>query len=157
MQRWGHQRKLSHLWVWARCKCLGGPRQGSRGGFTRELDRDPLACISTQQRRCQLFVDQRGLQWRKESRGQNRNYLQDWKKDKAGTSLVVQELGICLPMQGMQVWLPLQEDSTCHGDHNWACALEPSSHNYWSPSDPEPMLRSKRSRCNEKPVPRTRE
>ena len=35
---------------------------------------------------------------------------------------------------------------------NWACALEPRSHNYWSLRTLEPMLHSKRSHCNEKPT-----
>ena len=35
--------------------------------------------------------------------------------------------------------------------HNyWACALEPGSHNHWSPHTLEPELRNKRSQCNEK-------
>ena len=47
------------------------------------------------------------------------------------TSLVVQWLSICLPMQGTQVPSLVREDSTCRGaskpvSHNyWACALEP--------------------------------
>ena len=56
-----------------------------------------------------------------------------------GTSLVVQWLRICLPMEGTRVRSLVWEDPTCHGatklvHHNyWACALEPTSHNYWSP------------------------
>ena len=44
-----------------------------------------------------------------------------------------------LPMQGTQVRALVQEDPTCRGAtkpvrHNyWACALEPTSDNYWSP------------------------
>ena len=34
----------------------------------------------------------------------------------------------------------------------WACALEPASHNYWSPCTLKPMLRNKRSHHNEKPM-----
>ena len=55
-----------------------------------------------------------------------------------GTSLVVQWLRICLPMQGTWVWALVREDPTCCGatrpvSHNyWACALEPVSHNYWA-------------------------
>ena len=51
-------------------------------------------------------------------------------------SLVVQWLRILLPMQGMWVRALVQEDHTCRGatkpvGHNyWACALEPTSHNY---------------------------
>ena len=56
-----------------------------------------------------------------------------------GTSLVVQWLRICLPMQGTRVRALVWEDPTCHGAtkpvrHNyWAWALEPMSRNYWSP------------------------
>ena len=84
-------------------------------------------------------------------------------KDNLGTSLVVQWLRICLPMQGTWVWALLQEDPTCHGatklmHHNyWACALELTSHNYWArvpqllkPTCLEPLLRNKRSHHNEK-------
>ena len=55
-----------------------------------------------------------------------------------GTSLVVQWLRICLPMQGTRVRSLVQEDPTCRGankpvGHNyWACTLEPASHNYWA-------------------------
>ena len=47
-------------------------------------------------------------------------------KSKLGTPLVVQRLGICLPMQG--TWVPslVQEDSTCHR------ATKLAHHNYWS-------------------------
>ena len=52
-----------------------------------------------------------------------------------GTSLVVQWLRICLPMQGTRVWSLAWEHSTCHGAaepvyHYWACTLEPGSHNW---------------------------
>ena len=40
-----------------------------------------------------------------------------------GTSLVVQQLRILLPMEGTQVWPLVREDSTCHED--WARAQEP--------------------------------
>ena len=59
-------------------------------------------------------------------------------KDTCWASLVVQWLGICLPMQGIWVWALAWEDPTCHGvarpvSHNsWAWALETTSHNYWS-------------------------
>ena len=52
------------------------------------------------------------------------------------TSLVVQWLRICRPMQGTEVRALVQEDPTCHGatkpvHHNYrACALELASHNY---------------------------
>ena len=55
------------------------------------------------------------------------------------TSLVVQWIGIHLPMQGTRVWSLVQEDSTCHGaaepvHHNyWAHALEPACRTNWSP------------------------
>ena len=68
-------------------------------------------------------------------------------------------------MQGTRVGVLVWEDPTCHGatkpmHHNyWACALEPASHNYWAhvpqllkPMRLEPVLRNKRSHCNEKPV-----
>ena len=56
-----------------------------------------------------------------------------------GASLVVQWLGVGLPMQGTRVRALVWEDPTCRGvaepmRHNyWACALESASHNYWSP------------------------
>ena len=43
---------------------------------------------------------------------------------KSGTSLVVQWLGIRLPMQGTQVRALVWEDPTCHG------ATKPVRHNY---------------------------
>ena len=55
-----------------------------------------------------------------------------------GTSLVAQWLRICLPMQGTRVWSLVREDATCRRAtkavyHNYgACALEPTSHNYWA-------------------------
>ena len=45
-------------------------------------------------------------------------------KSLGGTSLVVQWLRMCLPMQGTQVRALVQEDPTCHG------ATEPVCHNY---------------------------
>ena len=47
-------------------------------------------------------------------------------KIKGRTSLVVQRLRICLPMQGTQVWSLVQEDSTYHG------AIKPVCHRYWA-------------------------
>ena len=35
---------------------------------------------------------------------------------------------------------------------NWACALKPGNHNYWSLQAWEPILCSKRSHCNQKPT-----
>ena len=58
---------------------------------------------------------------------------------KSWTSLVAQWLRIRLPMQGTWVWSLVREDPSCRGAtkpmcHNyWACALEPASHNCWSP------------------------
>ena len=54
------------------------------------------------------------------------------------TSLVLQWLRVCLPMQGTWVRSLVQQDSTCCGAakpvcHNyWTCALEPSGCNYWA-------------------------
>ena len=42
-----------------------------------------------------------------------------------GTFLVVQQLGIWLPVQGTPVWSLVLEDSTCHK------ATKPVYHNYW--------------------------
>ena len=80
-----------------------------------------------------------------------------------GTSLVAQWLRICLPMPGTRVQSLVREDPTWRGAtkpvcHNyWACTLEPVSHNYWAcmpqllkPACLEPVLRNKRSHCNEK-------
>ena len=56
-----------------------------------------------------------------------------------GTSLAVQWLRICLPRQGTPVRALVWEDPTYRGatkpvHHNYrAHALEPVSHNYWSP------------------------
>ena len=90
--------------------------------------------------------------------------LQDYNER---NSLVTQWLRIHLPVQGTQVRALVWEDSTCCGPtkpvhHNyWACALEPASHSYWAhvpqllkPTHLEPMLRNKRSHCNEKPAHR---
>ena len=62
------------------------------------------------------------------------------------TSLVVQWLRIHLPMQGTQVWSLIWEDPICFR------ATKPVGHKYWSRSTWEPMLHSKRSHCNEKPM-----
>ena len=50
----------------------------------------------------------------------------------------------------------------CH--NYWVFALEPASHNYWAhmpqllkPACLEPVLRNKRSHCNEKPAHRNEE
>ena len=88
----------------------------------------------------------------------------------SGTSLVVQWLGICLPMQGTRVWALVWEVPACHRatkpvHHNyWSCALEPTSHNYWArvpqllkPTRLEPVLCNKRSHRNEKPAHHNKE
>ena len=46
------------------------------------------------------------------------------KKQTTRASLVVQWLGVCLPMQGTRVRAPVREDPTCRG------AARPVSHNY---------------------------
>ena len=66
-------------------------------------------------------------------------------------------------MQVTRIQALVREDPTCHGAtkpvrHNyWVCALEPVSHNYWArvpqllkPAHLEPVLRNKKSHCNEK-------
>ena len=59
-------------------------------------------------------------------------------KNQCRTSLLVQWLRIRLPMQGTRVRTLVWEDPTCRRatkpvHHNdWACALEPASHNYWA-------------------------
>ena len=87
-----------------------------------------------------------------------------------GTSLVAQCLRFRLPMQGTWVRSLAWDDPTCCGAtkpvrHNdWACILEPASHNYWArvlqllkPGHLEPVLHSKRSHRNEKPMHRNEE
>ena len=72
-------------------------------------------------------------------------------------------------MQGTLVRALVREDPTRRRAtkpvrHNyWACALEPASH-YWAhmpqllkPVRLEPMLRNKKSHCNEKPTHRNEE
>ena len=56
-------------------------------------------------------------------------------------------------MQGTRVRALVQEDPTCRR------ATKPVSHNYWArmpqllkPAHLEPVLRNKRSHCNEKPA-----
>ena len=70
----------------------------------------------------------------------------------SGTSLVAQWLRIRLPMQGTRVWALVREDPTCLGKTKHMC------HNYWARVTQllsphlEPLLCSKRSHRNEKPV-----
>ena len=74
-------------------------------------------------------------------------------------SLVDQGLRICLVVQGTQVQSLIQKDPTCCGAakpmyHNyWACALEPTNHNYSSPAPQplEPMHPTSRAPQEEKP------
>ena len=67
------------------------------------------------------------------------------------TFQVAQWLKIHLPRQETWVWSLVQEDPTCHRatkpmcNNYWACALEPTSHNCWSPFTLEPVLHNKRS------------
>ena len=75
-----------------------------------------------------------------------------------GASLVAQWLRIRLPMQGTWVRALVREDPTCCG------ATKPVRHNYWAcepqllkPACLEPVLRNKRSHCNEKPAHRNEE
>ena len=62
------------------------------------------------------------------------------------TFLVIQWLGIFLPMQGTRVQFLVWEDPICQG------ATKSTHHNYWSPCALEPTLGHKRSHCSEKPV-----
>ena len=69
------------------------------------------------------------------------------------TSLVVQRLGVLLPMQGTWVQSLVQEDSTGHGETKSAC------HNYGArapqllePECREPTLPSRRSQHSKKPI-----
>ena len=57
----------------------------------------------------------------KDSQNNQKDPLQDYGIE---TSLLVQWLRICLPMQGTQVGPLVQEDSTCHR------AMEPAGHGY---------------------------
>ena len=68
-----------------------------------------------------------------------------WVKTQRRTSLVVQWLNVCLPMQGSQVRSLVQEDSTCLG------ATRPMCHNYWAHTLELARAGDKRSHCSEKP------
>ena len=63
----------------------------------------------------------------------------NFQKKSTRASPVAQWLRIRLPVQRSQVWSLVQEDPICRGAttpvclNYWACALEPVSHNYWSP------------------------
>ena len=79
------------------------------------------------------------------------------KTNPIGASLVAQWWSIHLPMQESQVRSLIWDDLTCCGvtkpmHHTyWACALQPRSHNCWSPWALEHVLRNRRSRNNETP------
>ena len=69
-----------------------------------------------------------------------KNYKQiEAKQYTTGTTLVAQRLRICLLMQGTQVRSLVLEDLTFSEaskpvcQNYWACSLEPTIHNYWSP------------------------
>ena len=77
------------------------------------------------------------------------------------TSLVVQWIRICLPMQGTWVRSLVWEDPTCFGAtmpvHLYYQAPEPENCNYWAQvlqllkaSCPGPVLSNKRSHCSSK-------
>ena len=64
--------------------------------------------------------------------------IADHQNDHWRTSLVVQWLRICLPIQGTRVWSRVLEDSSCEATepvhrNYWADTLEPRSPKYWSP------------------------
>ena len=102
--------------------------------------------------------------WEIRNYSKSKSDIQLLSRNLTGTSLVAQWLRIHLPRQGTRVRALVREDPTCRGAtkltcHNyWACALEPASHNHWAhtpqllkPACLEPVLRNKRSHCNEKP------
>ena len=77
------------------------------------------------------------------------------------TSLVVQWIRICLPMQGTWVRSLVWEDPTCFGAtmpvHLYYQAPEPENCNYWAQvlqllkaACPGPVLSNKRSHCSSK-------
>ena len=84
-----------------------------------------------------------------ETHGYKIHYL---KMNNSGTSLSVQWLRTCLPMQKTQVWSLVREDPTCHAatkavSHSyWACAPEPGSYNYWA-HEPQPLSLWAESLC----------
>ena len=67
------------------------------------------------------------------------------KMQREGTSLVVQGLRVCLPKQETRIWSLVLGDSPCHLQGPWAHVP-----NHWVCTR-EPVLRSKRSRCTERP------
>ena len=76
---------------------------------------------------------------------QEEKMSQSHKYQKAGPSLVIQWMRICLPVQGTWVRSLVQEDSTCYG------AIKPVCHNYWA-GTLEPALYNKRSHFSENSV-----
>ena len=64
-----------------------------------------------------------------------------WMTDKLGTFLVVQWIGIHLPMQGTWVQSLVQEGFTCHR------ATKPMCHNYWSPCSLGPCTTTTEPEC----------
>ena len=91
---------------------------------------------------------------KKKKKVKNMRYVKfrkDLKIKPGGTSLVVQWLGIDLPIQGTWARSLVQEDPTCCGTakpmhHNyWACALEPTRRSYWSHHNEKPMTTAKGS------------
>ena len=66
------------------------------------------------------------------------------KKGKEWTSLVVQWLSICLPMQGTGVWSLVRKDPTCHG------AAKPVHHSCWA-RVPWAPIHKQRCHCSEEP------
>lgn len=80
---WSHQCRCCRLRVWARCKSLWGPRQASGGGLChRTTGQGYWHLCSLDKELFQLFLDQRGVGWRKASRRQNRNDLHEWEKER---------------------------------------------------------------------------
>ena len=74
------------------------------------------------------------------------------------TSLGVEWIGICLPLQGTQVWSLSWEDFTCHGQlkptchSDWACTLRPvSSTKKRSHRSEEPAHRNEEQPCALRP------
>ena len=68
------------------------------------------------------------------------------REDLDQTALVVQWLGICMPMQGTWVWFLVWEDPTC------LTAAKPVHHNYWSCATWSSCSVARQAACNDKPV-----
>ena len=79
-------------------------------------------------------------------------WLETWRYDQSwGTSLVVQCLRICLPMQGTQIWSLVLEDPTCCG------ATKPVCHNFWRPHAYSPCFATRAATAVRSPCTTTRE